>query len=130
MRHLMACLSLLSFTACDTLWAWTAQCKEGDSTCSSGNGSADMSIYPVEDLAGVNPPVDLIGVDQAGVDLANGQPTPENYYSPGADSVRPPARLCRCGQGRCLVHIRLWKSRHAHLSGASGAGAAGARAGL
>ena len=61
MRHIAALLGVLSLTACDSLWRWTARCDVGDSACSTGTPSADMSIYPLADLANA----DLLGVEGA-----------------------------------------------------------------
>lgn len=72
MRHIAALLGVLSLTACDSLWRWTARCDVGDSACTTGTPGADMSIYPLADLA---------NADLYGADLSNYPAPAEDYYS-------------------------------------------------
>ncbi len=72
MRHIAALLGVLSLTACDSLWRWTARCDVGDSACAPGTTGADMSVYPLADLA---------NADLLGVDLTNYPAPAEDWYS-------------------------------------------------
>lgn len=75
MRHIAALLGVLSLTACDSLWRWTARCDVGDSLCATA--SADMSVYPLADLANA----DLANADLLGFDLSNYPAPVEDWYS-------------------------------------------------
>ena len=77
MRHIAAFLGVLSLTACDSLWRWTARCDVGDSACASGTTGMDMSVYPLADLANA----DLANADLIGFDLANYPAPAEDWYS-------------------------------------------------
>lgn len=77
MRHIAALLGVLSLTACDSLWRWTARCDVGDTACASGTPGVDMSVYPLPDLANA----DLANADLVGFDLSNYPAPAEDYYS-------------------------------------------------